>query len=69
MPIRALEQWKKVPRTAGMWGDTSPQILKSKLNSGNVVCAINSRAVSLLRYALGVINKEALRVLDRTKNC
>ena len=42
-------------------------ILKSKLNSGNLVCAINARAVSLIRYGAGIFywSKEELRNLDR----
>ena len=43
------------------------KILKSKLNGGNVVSAINSRAVSLIRHGAGIIkwSKEELRALDR----
>ena len=43
------------------------KILKSKPNGGNVVSAINTRAVSLIRYGAGIINwsKEKLRTLDR----
>ena len=43
------------------------KILKSKPNGGNVVSAINTRAVSLIRYGAGIINwsKEELRTLDR----
>ena len=41
--------------------------MKSKLNGGNIVSAINSRAVSLARYGAGIIrwSKDELRVLDR----
>ena len=31
-------------------------ILKSKLNGGNIISAINSRAVSIVRYGAGIIN-------------
>ena len=43
------------------------RILKSKLNAGNIVTAINSRAVSMIRYGAGIINwnKEELRCMDR----
>ena len=42
------------------------KILKSKQNSGNLVSAINARAVSLIRYGAGIIywSKEELRNLD-----
>ena len=43
------------------------RILKSKLNAGNIITAINSRAVSMIRYGAGIINwtKEELRCMDR----
>ena len=43
------------------------KILKSKLNGGNTICALNSRAVSLIRYGAGIIQwtKEEIRVMDR----
>ena len=43
------------------------KILKSKLNGGNVVSAINARAVSIIRYGAGIIKwiKEELGKLDR----
>ena len=43
------------------------KILKSKLNSGNVVAAINSRAVAVIRYGAGLIKwtKDELRTIDR----
>ena len=43
------------------------KILKSKLNGGNVVSAINSRALSLIQYQAGNIrwSKDELRALDR----
>ena len=43
------------------------KILKSKLNGGNVIKAINSRAVSLVRYGAGIIDwaKDELRQIDR----
>ena len=43
------------------------KILKSKLNAGNVVSAINSKAVSLIRYGAGILNwtKNEVRNLDR----
>ena len=43
------------------------KILKSKLNSDNVVPAINSRVVAVIRYSVGLINwaKDKLRLIDR----
>ena len=44
------------------------KILKSKLNGGNIVSAINwTRAVSLERYGAGILrwSKDELRALDR----
>ena len=43
------------------------KILKSKLNGGNVVNAMNSRAVSIIRYSAGIVEwtKDELRKLDR----
>ena len=43
------------------------RILKSKLNSGNTILAINSRAVSLIRYGAGIIawTKSELQKIDR----
>lgn len=43
------------------------KILKSKLNGGNVVNAINSRAVSIIRYSAGIVKwtKDDLKKLDR----
>ena len=32
------------------------KILGSKLNGGNIIKAINSRAVSVIRYGAGIIN-------------
>ena len=42
-------------------------ILKSKLNGGNIILAINSRAVSIVRYGAGIISwtKMELKELDR----
>ena len=44
-------------------------VLKSKLNGGNIISAINSRAVSTVRYGAGVIKwtKNDLEELDRKK--
>ena len=41
-------------------------ILKSKLNGGNIISAINSRAVSIIRYGAGIIGwtKAELQALD-----
>ena len=41
-------------------------ILKSKLIGGNIISAINSRAVSIVRYGAGIINwtKMELEELD-----
>jgi hypothetical protein len=43
------------------------KILKSKFNAGNIIKAINSRAVSIIRYGAGLIEwtKEELRGMDR----
>jgi len=42
-------------------------ILKSKLNGGNIISAINSRAVSVVRYGAGIIKwtKNELEEMDR----
>nr|XP_027229447.1 uncharacterized protein LOC113821177 [Penaeus vannamei] len=42
-------------------------ILKSKLNGGNIISAINSRAVSVVRYGTGIIKwtKNELEEMDR----
>ena len=42
-------------------------IVKSKLNEGNIILAINSRAVSIVRYGAGIISwtKMELEELDR----
>ena len=42
-------------------------ILKSKLNGGNIILAINSRAVSIVRYGAGIISwsKKELEKLGR----
>jgi hypothetical protein len=43
------------------------KILKSKLNAGNIIKAINSRAISIIRYGAGLIEwtKEELKEMDR----
>ena len=43
------------------------KILKSKLNGGNTIKAINSRAVSIIRYGAGIVDwtKEELQEMDR----
>ena len=43
------------------------KILRSSLNAGNTIQAINSRAVSLIRYGAGIIEwtKEDTRQMDR----
>ena len=43
------------------------KILKSKLNGGNIILVINSRADSIVRYGVGIINwtKMELEELDR----
>ena len=43
------------------------KILKSKLNSNNMIQAINSRALSLIRYGAGIIKwtVEELKEVDR----
>ena len=42
-------------------------VLKSKLNGGNIISGINSRAVSFVRYGAGIIKwtKNELEELDR----
>ena len=42
-------------------------VLKSKLNGGNIISAINSRAVSIVRYGAGIIKwtKNELEEFDR----
>ena len=42
-------------------------ILKSKLNGGNMVQAINCRAVAVVQYAAGIVEstKEELQIMDR----
>ena len=44
------------------------QLTSSKLNGGNTIRAINSRAVSLVRYSAGILKwtKDELKVMDRT---
>ena len=43
------------------------KILGSKLNGGNIIKAINSRAVSVIRYGTGIINwtNAELQQIDR----
>ena len=43
------------------------KILRSKLNAGNIIQAINSRAVSLIRYGAGIIDwrRDELKDIDR----
>ena len=43
------------------------KILKSKLNGGNIVKAVNLRAVSIVRYGAGIIDwkKDELKEMDR----
>ena len=43
------------------------QLMSSKLNGGNTIRAINSRAVSLVRYSAGILKwtKDELKVMDR----
>ena len=43
------------------------KILKSNLNSGNVVTAITSRAIAVIRYSAGLIKwtKDELRTIDK----
>ena len=43
------------------------KILKSKLNGGNIISAINSRVVSIVRYGAGIVSwtKIELEELDR----
>ncbi len=47
--------------------DRTRKILKSKLNAGNTVKAMNTWAVSLVRYSAGIIkwNTEELQTMDR----
>ena len=37
-------------------------ILKSKLNGGNIISAINSRAVSIVRYEAGIISWTTMKL-------
>ena len=37
-------------------------ILKSKLNGGNIILAINSRAVSIVRYGAGIISSTKMKL-------
>ena len=37
-------------------------ILKSKLNGGNIISAINSRAVSIVRYGAGIISWTTMKL-------
>ena len=43
------------------------QLTSSKLNGGNTIRAINSRAVSLVRYSAGILKwtKDELKAMDR----
>ena len=43
------------------------QLTSSKLNGGNTIRAINSRAVSLVRYSAGILKwtKDELKAIDR----
>ena len=43
------------------------KVLKSKLNGGNLVCGVNTRAVSLLRYSAAFASwrKSELQAIDR----
>ena len=43
------------------------KLLKSKLNGGNLVCGVNSWAVSLLRYSAAFVSwrKSKLQAIDR----
>ena len=43
------------------------KVLKSKLNGGNLVCGVNTWAVSLLRYSAAFVNwrKSELQTIDR----
>ena len=43
------------------------QLASSKLNGGNTIRAINSRAVSLVRYSAGILKwtKDELKAIDR----
>ena len=43
------------------------KVLKSKLNGGNLVCGVNTWAVSLLRYSAAFVSwrKSELQAIDR----
>ena len=45
------------------------QLTSSKLNGGNTIRAINSRAVSLVRYSAGILKwtQDELKAMDRKK--
>ena len=42
-------------------------ILKSDLNAGNVVLAINSRALSLVRYGAGIVDQAKPKLLEKDR--
>ena len=52
----SLEYFRRIRKT-----------LKSSLNSGNVILAINSRAVSVIRYGVGIVDwtESELQEVDR----
>ena len=45
----------------------SRKVLKSKLNGGNLVCGVDTRAVSLLKYSTAFVSwrKSELQAIDR----
>ena len=61
-----MKHWDMKEALSKEYSKTIRKILKSKLNSGNLMSAITARAVSLIRYGAGInySSKEELRKLD-----
>ena len=62
--FKTLEMKEKVTKE---YFRSIKKILKLKLNSSNVVTAINSRVVTVIRYSAGLIKsiKDELRTIDK----
>ena len=62
--FKTLEMKEKVTKE---YFRSVKKILKLKLNSSNVVTAINSRVVTVIRYSAGLIKsiKDELRTIDK----
>ena len=63
-------KYKQIKKKLGEYNKRVRQILKSKLNGGNIIKAINSWAVSAVRYTAGIIDwtQAELENLDRIKD-